>query len=102
MKRPRFSLRTLAIVVALICVYIAALEATKKFGLPEIPKSGTLNLGDGTTIYNAESPLPLIVSCDESRRLLPSSGHEVWFSRQRHYYLWLFGPEIELPLVPRW
>ena len=31
--RPRFSLRTLAIVVTLVCAYFGAWEATKKYGI---------------------------------------------------------------------
>src|SRR5688572_21586126 len=34
--RPRFTVRTLAIFVTLVCAYFGALEATKRYGVPMV------------------------------------------------------------------
>src|SRR5262245_14956452 len=58
--RPRFSLRTLAIVMSLVCAYFGAWEATKRYGVPKTPF-----YTDPVGVFSASSPLPFIVSQDE-------------------------------------
>jgi hypothetical protein len=98
---PRFSVRTLAIVVTLVCVYFGAWEATKRYGINidlDWPARRTvLNaLGDSTgppqirLLWGYEtSPAALIIVSDE-----PIS--------KRKYYLWLFGPRFKLPYESNW
>ena len=50
--RPRFSIRTLVIVVTLVCAYFGLWEATKRWGCPSVSDW-------------ASSPAPLIVVSDE-------------------------------------
>ena len=77
MKRPRFSLRTLAIVVALICAYFGAWEWTKHAAMRmEFP-----------TGVKATSPAPLVIRIDE-KMFRARLG--------RCYYLWLIGPLVQL------
>lgn len=53
---PRFSLRTLAIVVTLICTYFGAWEATRKYAVvPLLPKPGEY----GGPEYS--SPFPFVI-----------------------------------------
>jgi hypothetical protein len=81
----RFSLRTVAILVTLVCAYFGAWEATKRYGI----QGG----------QDATAPLPFIVVQTElvERRgsRLADSYTEHWMERRA--YLWLFGPELKLP-----
>ena len=82
--RPRFSLRTLAIIVTLICAYFGALEATKKWGCSQLDEIG----------YTSAS-IPFVVSVAESE----TDRHGYYYSSGRHlFYLWFFGLTIKLPI----
>jgi hypothetical protein len=83
MTSLRFSLRTLAILVTLVCAYFGAWEATKRYGVPQPETKGS----EGTLILSAESQLPLIVSQTE---MFPDG-------RRRRQYLWLGVVKIRLP-----
>jgi hypothetical protein len=81
MFRPRFSLRTLAIIVTLVCAYIAALEATERYGA-----NAPGPIDNGFDLLAREfAPMPFVVC----RTYL--------YRRNSEYYLWLFGPRIKLP-----
>ena len=82
--RFRFSVRTLAIFVTLVCAYFGAWEATKRYGVP--PKS-ELRFGGV-----ASSPAPFLIRYEED-----VSG-DFYFHYERHYYIWFFGLKIKLPL----
>jgi hypothetical protein len=71
MLRRRFSLRSLAIVVTLICAYFAAWEATKRYGLRDVLLgSSALLEGDWfekellvmQEAGDASVPMPFVVS----------------------------------------
>lgn len=94
MKLPvRFSLRTLAILVTLFCVYMGTWESTKRWGVPtsrffdtpghDVPKNG---------IIDATAVAPLLIGVDE---LDVIDNSDLFYSRR--YYLWLFGPRVKLP-----
>lgn len=87
LRRPRFSVRTLAILVTLVCAY---------FGAWEVTRASVNNEFDG--IQFANSPMPLLFWRVEIVR-------EVWGDPgewRRCYYLWLFGPTIKLPFECEW
>ncbi len=90
---PRFSVRTLAIVVTLVCVYLGAWEATKRYGLTnERHEMSPLPVRE-------MSPLPLIIiqtGWFEGPRTTLYDPYGEW-SHRRRFYLWLFGPKIKLP-----
>ncbi len=99
--RPRFSVRTLAIFVTLVCAYFGAWEATKRYGVPPKAKENSLVVGEvNRTVVNVidgSSPMPLIVRQSEIE-----VGHPFEFVYSKtepsdKYYLWLFGPKIKLP-----
>lgn len=114
--RPRFSVRTLAIFVTLVCAYFAAWEATKRWGIPDstvdIPRTGsgytvrqptkgrlihTRNTGVAAVI-TAGSPAPFVIRTEEL-------VVDVEVGRIKHvmrYYLWFFGPTIKLPFESDW
>ena len=123
MKRPRFTLRTLAIVVTLICAYFAAWEVTKHYATSLIPSaalpSRIFSRGNNQLLYEeptfsdefslkhqklgtqlyyifaAQSPCPFVVIQDECD--CDYMGNDVEYVRS--YYLWLFGPKVKLPFA---
>ncbi len=95
--RPRFSVRSLAIVVTLICVYLGAWDATQKYGVETIQSQFSLPIGHCTTLNQNYSPAPLILARQECDWVvvfgeLPETQNRCW-----RYYVWLFGLKIKLP-----
>ena len=99
--RPKFSVRTLVIVVTLVCCYLGAWEATKTWGIPAIPVSA----------YQASeltSPCPfVIVNPEDSSNKIADSFNEIakllggpvgaTGEKQREVYFWFFGYIAKLP-----
>ena len=85
--RPRFSVRTLVIVVTLVCCYAACWGPTNKWGVADVERS----LGVRRTWRPSSVPLPLIVVVDEW------GSQEGVLDIYRRPYLWCFGRVIELP-----
>jgi hypothetical protein len=85
---PRFSLRSLASVITLVCAYFAAWSATERF-------AASLDQAGYCAAY---SPVPCILVRFET--IQQSAGRRPLFARQ--YYLWLFGPTIKLPYTTDW
>jgi hypothetical protein len=82
--RPRFSVRTLFIVVALVCTYLGCWEATKRRGCSQLPQSW--------------SPAPLLICSDGYRSSKANMGivsANVLYPC-RNYDLWLFGPKMRI------
>jgi hypothetical protein len=81
--RPRFSIRGLAILVALVCCYFGLWEATRWYGVVAVPGG-------------VSSPAPFVVR-QEGYRITGAPGvrptGRLYVSR---YVLWLFGPMYEL------
>ena len=101
---PRFSLRFLAFVVAIVATYFAGWAVTKRaadrIGLPERPNVVQASSSRGTVMLlvpRVECPAPLIMSEIrwDSDDTVPPIG------MQRRYYLWFFGPRFELPFRSR-
>src|SRR5688572_30732661 len=87
--RPRFSVRTLAIFVTLVCAYFGAWEATRRNVRPR-ENVASVNYGDNDNpviVYSITVPMPFLIVRHE-RQLLPDwdTGSEL----RRGYYLWLF------------
>jgi len=82
--RPRFSVRTLAIVVSLVCCYAACWEPTKTQGTSDIERqAGAHSI--------AQAIAPLLIRADALE--LPEASDAVQSppSRWRRHYLWFFG-----------
>ena len=92
--RPRFSIRTLAIFVTLVCAYFGAWEATKRYGL-ERGLSDDLDMP-----LREESPAPFIVlqsgSFEGPRKKLSNPYRAI--STRTRIYIWFFGLKIKFPL----
>ena len=90
--RPRFSIRTLAIVVTLVCAYFGAWEMTKRYGM------ATVRLVTSNQIINIASPVPLLIRLDQVE---PLNWRDQWVLTKRvgsrSYYIWIFGATIKLP-----
>jgi hypothetical protein len=114
--RPRFSVRTLAIFVTLVCAYFGAWEATKRYGVfdllnPTMPDSGYFEMYD--VPFHARVPVPFLIASDQVKGHRSSSGTPGTRIEladdfidgsfiKRTYYLWLVGPRIKLPIETDW
>ena len=103
--RPRFSIRTLAIFVTVVCAYFGTWEATKRavksqlsheyYSMDGTRKLSEHELQSGSKMslsFWSRSPAPLVISRD-----VLTGG-----TAPRRYYLWLFGPEFKLPIESTW
>src|SRR5690349_9246684 len=88
--RTRFSVRTLAIVVTLVCAYFGAWEATKEWGVPP-PRGTWASNSFMKAIVYSNSPGPFIV-----RKYVVQGTERV------EYYFWFFWPEFKLPFESAW
>jgi hypothetical protein len=97
---PRFTLRTLAIVVTLVCAYVGLWEETKRYGVPSPSVYTTQGDFERESLYilKAYSPLPLIVIQHEfdQIRLPGPDANRFSFRPRKRVYLWLVGPKIRL------
>ena len=101
--RPRFTLRTLAIAVTLVCAYLASWKMT-----------ADNNINNQQVLYNGTPttgvPAPFIVWKDwysepdqafvhyRPGAKIPRATTKV----TRQYYVWIFGPKVELPFRVEW
>ncbi len=96
---PRFSLRTLIVLVTLVCVYFAAWEITKRKGVPDVrrPWGGRTHRA---WVHSESSPIPFIVSVTEtgSNDLVLSDGSWYRPPSTRRQFIWFFGWTWETPI----
>ena len=98
---PRFSLRTLAIVMTLLCAYFASWEATKRYGEKAV-REREASLGEITLsiqIEHVHSPVPFFVVAGVTNSFTDATnGVSYNIPFLRRYYLW-FGKVV---LVREW
>ena len=97
--RLRFSLRTLLVLVTLVCVYLAAWEATKRYGVPEF----TRRMNPSMETPDASSPMPFIVGVTDVVELTDDLGQNS--VHMRCHFFWFFGWTWETPIrweIERW
>jgi len=89
--RPRFSLRTLVILVTLVCCYAACWGPTKRQGVVDV-------LRHVRDLYALGHPRDDLV-IDFHRRTSATMPFVVGIElgSERHYYFWFFGYVAELP-----
>ena len=109
--RPRFSVRTLVILVTLVCCYAACWGPTRTQGVtdvrthiygPPFPPDVHTNI-DGFPLpsplyfnrpYGTGTPhVPLVIGWEERGRATRSWGSK----GHRQYYFWFFGYVVKLP-----
>ena len=96
-RRIRFSLRQLMIVVTLVGLYIGTWEITRRFGPDAVDKRGD--------VYGVSySPMPLIVRCDESLWTPDKRNPKVRIQGMHlentvYYFVWC-GPTFKVLTVP--
>jgi hypothetical protein len=97
--RPRFTVRTLAIFVTLLCAYFGVWEATKRYGVK--PMQGRIL--NNYRVLRGGSPGPLLISCFQEGPVVLHDGCTYAGAMMvvKTQYLWLFGPAIRLPWESR-
>jgi hypothetical protein len=78
---PRFTLRAGAIILTLVCAYLGAWEATKRYGI----------------VTEADrSPMPFLVVTADTYGIPCANGDVIWIDAEPQYSLWLFGLRFRL------
>jgi hypothetical protein len=116
-NRLRFSVRTLAIFVAIVSIYLGAWEATKRYAVRQTPGvtrskgSAWIDVPAGSVpptliTVDSASPAPFVVSRykyrfeyvgmqEQPKRYSVANGTV-------EYYFWFFGAEFKLPFESTW
>ncbi len=102
--RPRFSIRTLAIVLTLVCCYAACWGPTKTRGVRDVYSHTSVN-GVASGYRAASAAAPLVVGINDSPQRMsvvsssgiPAYGVAMSVTTKRHYYFWFFGYVAKLP-----
>ena len=99
--RPRFSIRTLAIVVTLVCCYAACWGPTKRRGVVDVYSHTNAN-GVASGYRDASAAAPLVVGINDSPQgmfVSPRGAYTATTSvtTTRRYYFWFFGYVAKLP-----
>lgn len=96
--RSRFSLRMLAILVTLVCVYFGLWSVTERYALGSesivhfITENAQFDPGEVEFLIREDgSPMPFVIWRDED------AGAKSGYKRAIRYYLWFFGVEYQLP-----
>lgn len=93
--RPRFSVRTLIVIVTLVCCYAACWLPTKTTGVDDVRDRA----GQAAQIGEVLPISPLLVRTDEMffETTPIGSSLSIKFRSKRRYYVWLFGHVVQLP-----
>jgi hypothetical protein len=120
-RRFRFSIRTLAIVVAFFCAYLSTWESTRRFAAshrkhvlspngielfslkdPNVIEKMSAHLKTKSSFIDVAdcwSPAPLVIARMETdAETMPLRS----IRRRVRYYLWFFGPMLKLPFEWEW
>ena len=89
--RPRFSVRTMVIIVTLLCTYLGCWRATQSIGTRDV------KLLLGRQVGKTESAVPFTVSIHELVHFDSDARRLMGIERTRHYYFWFFGYVAKLP-----
>ncbi len=88
--RARFSIRTLVIVVTLVCLYAACWGPTKTRGVKDVIASETRS---GTIVHDTSLVIPLVVPIHWEGG---TPSRPKWVEHWDYYY-WFFGYTAKLP-----
>lgn len=91
-------MRTLVVIVTLVCCYAACWGPTKNWGTQEVLLQKALQRASGLATAEAIAPLLIAVDVEEfNHDLLANGGVSFWVERHRYYYFWCFGYIAKLP-----
>ena len=99
--RPRFSVRTLVIVVTLVCCYAACWEPTKRQGVGDVDRRAGRELGFDVAAKTSEADHWVSQLFDASPIIPLVVGVTTPGSRRRNFYFWFFGYVAKLPYEKR-
>lgn len=88
---PRFSVRTLVIVVTLVCLYAACWGPTKKWGEDDVKQRLNERVSEFRFARPGQAIAPFIVTTDESH------GSSQQPAVSHCYYFWFFGYVAKMP-----
>ena len=100
--RPRFSVRTLVILVTLVCCYAACWGPTKNKGVDDVINVRNEMLMDDSDASDASAMMPLLVRTDQTLVRAWDTNGLISTSGTRHYYFWFFGCVAKLPYERDW
>ena len=93
--RPRFSVRTLVVLVTLVCCYAACWGPTKTRGVVDVIDHVA---GNYVIIALSDYDTPdLDLTCDAMAKTPLVVSFTEPFETRRHYYFWFFGYVAKLP-----
>ena len=95
--RPRFSLRTLVILVTLVCCYAACWVPTRDDGIPEVEKLVGESLAWSGMDTSMVAPLIIAVDGIQMAQIVSTNSHVLLGGERRRYYFWFFGYVAKLP-----
>lgn len=96
------SVRTLTITAALVGLYFAGWEVTKRYGIPNHIKGQARPLSDlghqpeRMTVW-VDAPIPLLLR-EYTYEMPPKNG----LCQQLNYRFWLFGANFKIPIRGNW
>jgi hypothetical protein len=96
--RLRFSIRSLLILVTIVCLFLTCWIQTSSKGVRDLSRHEISNYGSR---YSERAVFPLLVAADErSLEIVPGMPRAQMVTRSK-YFIWLFGWLIELPIGGR-
>jgi hypothetical protein len=96
--RPSFSVRTLVIVVTLVCCYAACWGPTKRRGVEDVQRHVVEQSYSGRDVMINRTVLyPLILQTEEPGIVATMGGIFSTEPYTRCYYFWFFGYVAKLP-----
>ncbi|MDP6557451.1 MAG: hypothetical protein QGF59_10725 [Pirellulaceae bacterium] len=113
--RPKFSVRTLVVLVTLICAYLACWAATRTRGVDDVsmhvnledlanfgtPEEGPLDAVRRAEVWMVTAKVPFLVGAIEWDSMYSGGRYLMATSGRRVYYLWFFGYVAKLPYSHR-
>ena len=98
---PRFSLRTLLLLISLLCLYLGLWEVTKRHGVRQIDALESFSSRESPSVLASRAIAPFVVvdQTDATDEYMQERGIPMWggsVMTQTSYSLWIFGYRVRL------